>query len=67
MRTFDKKTTNVGGCTGVIIPNEVLYAEGIKRGDQVRIIIELLPTKDLSGVNQRYSYPFENSPEEAMT
>lgn len=43
VRSFIKKTTNVGGSTGVIIPKEVLYAEGIKRGMDVRVIIEAIP------------------------
>lgn len=57
VRSFIKKTTNVGGTTGVIIPKEVLYAEGIKRGDHVRIIIESLSEGDSAAAVARKMSP----------
>ncbi|MBR9703100.1 hypothetical protein GOV10_03630 [Candidatus Woesearchaeota archaeon] len=39
-RNFIKKTTNVGGCIGIIIPNWVCRAEGIEKGKTYCITIE---------------------------
>lgn len=52
MRQFEKRTTNVGGCTGIIIPNQVLYAEGIQRGDKVRVILERVVDEAQEGLKK---------------
>lgn len=49
MDTFTKKATNVGGCVGVIIPNEVAYKEGITKDTMLRIIVEVIPKTPLTG------------------
>ena len=40
MREFTKPTTNVGGSTGLIIPDWICKADKIHKGTPVRILIE---------------------------
>jgi len=41
LREFTKKTTNVGGSTGIIIPDWICKADGINKKTNVRIIVEV--------------------------
>lgn len=53
MDSFTKKATNVGGCIGFVIPYEVAYKEGIKKGTTVRVILEVVADPQEQGRNGR--------------
>ena len=59
MDSFTKKATNVGGCfvklsiiLGFVIPYEIAYKEGIKKGTMVRVILEKVELTQESGLNE---------------